>query len=140
MTQHIPTRPNRRRRSRLTCYDKITAALAAIAMLAAMLLASPNSHADPGSRCDTVRWGFLGSQRRTVCDTPKRANGEWMRERIVWTPAHYVPVTCSGRYYITCYGGYAVGQSVQSNETYPVNDGNVLSDEPGHLAGAGVAA
>lgn len=30
----------------MSCYDKITVALAAIAALAAMLLASPNSHAD----------------------------------------------------------------------------------------------
>lgn len=124
----------------MSCYDKITVALAAIATLAAMLLASPNSYADPSQRCDTVLWGFLGSQRRTVCDTPKRANGEWTRERIVWTPAHYVPVTCSGRYYITCYGGYAVGQSVQSQEAYSVNDGNVLPDEPGHLAQNGLPA
>lgn len=29
----------------MKCYDKITVALAAIAALAAMLLASPNSHA-----------------------------------------------------------------------------------------------
>ncbi len=47
MTQHIPSTPQRRRRRRVSCYDKITVALAAIAALAAMLLASPGSHADP---------------------------------------------------------------------------------------------
>lgn len=47
MTQHIPSRPQPRRRRRVSCYDKITVALAAVAALAAMLLASPPSHADP---------------------------------------------------------------------------------------------
>ncbi|SIK42168.1 Bacteriophage protein [Mycobacteroides abscessus subsp. abscessus] len=47
MPQHIPTRPRWRRRPRLSSYDAITVVLAAIAVLAAMLLASPDSHADP---------------------------------------------------------------------------------------------
>ncbi|WP_016890147.1 DUF732 domain-containing protein [Mycobacteroides abscessus] len=47
MTQHIPSTPQGRRRSRVSCYNKITVALAAIAVLAAMLLASPGSRADP---------------------------------------------------------------------------------------------
>lgn len=62
MSQHIPTRPNGRRRSRLTCYDAITAALAAIAVLAAMLLASPNSHAD------AVTDDFVAASGWRVCN------------------------------------------------------------------------
>ncbi|ORA64136.1 hypothetical protein [Mycobacteroides franklinii] len=125
----------------MSYYNRITVALAAIAALAAMLLASPNSHAEPGVKCETVLWGFLGGQRRTICDTPKRANGEWMRERTVWTPKYYVPFRCTyGTYSSTCYGGYWVDQSVQTQEVYPVNDGNVLPDEPGNLTSAGVTA
>ncbi len=130
----IHQRGKRRDRSALTLV------MGFCVVVVAACFSVPAAYADPGARCETVLWGFLGSQRRTICDTPKRASGEWMRERTVWTPAHYVPVTCSGRYYVTCYGGYSVGQSIQSDETYPVNDGNVLADEPGHLAGAGVAA
>lgn len=47
MTQHIPSTSQPRRRRRVSCYDKVTIVLAAIAALAAMLLASPPSHADP---------------------------------------------------------------------------------------------
>lgn len=47
MPQHIRRRSHGRRRPRLSSYDAITVALAAIALLAAMLLASPDSHADP---------------------------------------------------------------------------------------------
>lgn len=47
MSQHIPSRLSTRRRRRMSCYDTITVALTAVAALAAMLLASPPSHADP---------------------------------------------------------------------------------------------
>lgn len=47
MSQHIPSKPRTRRWRPMRCYDKITVALAVIATLAAMLLASPNSHATP---------------------------------------------------------------------------------------------
>lgn len=46
MPQHIRRRSHGRRRPRLSSYDAITVVLAAIAVLAAMLLASPDSHAD----------------------------------------------------------------------------------------------
>ncbi|WP_078324455.1 DUF732 domain-containing protein [Mycobacteroides salmoniphilum] len=62
MSQHIPTRPNGRRRSRMSCYDKVTVALTAIAVLAAMLLASPPSHADP------VTDDFVATSGWRVCN------------------------------------------------------------------------
>ena len=93
-----------------------------------------HSNADTGLGCETIRWGLFGSQRRTVCDTPRRADGSWTRARVVWTPAHYVPRSCYyGTYSASCSGGYSVGESLQAKETYPVNDGNVLPDEPGWL-------
>lgn len=62
MTQHIPSRLRTRRRRRMSCYDKITVSLAAIAALAAMLLASPPSHADP------VTDDFIATSGWRVCN------------------------------------------------------------------------
>ena len=98
-----------------------------------LLPAHANADAS-GAGCQTVLWGFLGSQRRTLCDSPIGPDGSWTRERAVWTPAHYVPISCYGYYYFSCTGGYAVSQSINSDETYPVTADTVLPDEPGHLA------
>lgn len=118
-------------------YNKVTALLAAGASVAAMLLASPESNADPAG-CQTDLWGFLGSQRRTVCDGPKRANGEWTRGRVVWTPAHQVPFRCTyGTYYSSCSGGYFVPESYQEQDRYPVTDDTVVPGEPGWLGNSG---
>ncbi|PVA66176.1 hypothetical protein [Mycobacteroides abscessus] len=62
MTQHIPNIPQARRRHRVSCYDKITIALATVAALAAMLLASPNSHADQ------VTDDFIATSGWQVCN------------------------------------------------------------------------
>jgi hypothetical protein len=114
---------------------RFLAAMAAGAVLAGTGIAyAADVKADPGIGCQTDRWGFLGSSRRTICDTPRAADGSWTRLRIVWTPAHYVPVSCySSRYYGSCSGGYHVDETLQARETYPVTDGNVLADEPGWL-------
>ena len=40
-----------------------------------------HADADPSIGCETIRWGFLGSQRRTICDGPRRADGSWTRAR-----------------------------------------------------------
>ena len=89
--------------------------------------------ADPVN-CQTDLWGFFASQRRTICDTPIRADGSWTRDRVVWTPAHQVPFTCSyGDYYSSCSGGYFVEQSIDDTDEYPVTLDTVLPDEPGHL-------
>lgn len=107
--------------------------------LAALTIATgigvaPAAQANPSIGCETIHWGFLGSQRRTVCDGPRQSDGSWLRGRVVWTPAHYV----SARSYCSSYscsysGGYYVDESVQAKETYTVFDTNVLPDEPGWL-------
>jgi hypothetical protein len=90
--------------------------------------------ADPSIGCETIRWGFLGSQRRTICDGPRRADGSWTRARVVWTPAGYVPrSTYCGTYSCSSSGGYYREETLQAKETYVVFDSNVLPDEPGWL-------
>lgn len=104
-------------------------------------LAAP-AHADPGyPQCQTVPWGFLGGQNRTICDGPVRADGSWTRGRIIWVRAHYVPMSgstsCFGTSYISCntstWGGYYQPYLETDNESYPVTADTVLPDEPGHL-------
>lgn len=91
--------------------------------------ASDVQAAPPGIGCQTVLWGFLGSQRRTLCDTPVVADGSWMRERTIWWPRRWIPLSCS-RY--SCWGGYWQEEG-GNRETYPVTPTTVLPDEPGHL-------
>lgn len=110
-------------------------ALAAVGGAGAMALSTPAARADTGIGCKTDLWGFLASQRRTVCDGPVRADGSWERVRVFWTPAHQVPLTCYGTYFITCNGGYFVSERVNSTERYPVTPATVLPDEPAHLVG-----
>ncbi|MCV7174784.1 hypothetical protein H7H98_03245 [Mycolicibacterium sphagni] len=88
----------------------------------------------PGMGCETMRWGFLGSQDRTICDGPRYADGHWDRTRLIYVPAHYVPYSCYfGTYTSSCGGGYDVDLQIVGREKYPVNDGDVLPDEPGWL-------
>lgn len=90
-----------------------------------------------GLGCETIHWGFLGFQRRTVCDGPiNPADGGWTRARVIWTPAGYV----SGSSYCYRYSGYCTynpgyyrEESVQAQESYYVLPSNVLPDEPGWL-------
>jgi hypothetical protein len=96
------------------------------------------SHAEFGApntpNCKTDRWGFLGSQRRTLCDGPITSDGSWSRQRTIWRPASYTPYNCSsGSSYSTCTGGYFIPEREISNDTYPVRPDTVLPDEPGHL-------
>ncbi len=123
---------------------KTAAALAvAGAIGAGAVLAAAPAHARPdpdlGPNCDTVLWGFLGSQRRTICDGPVQPDGSWERKRSVWTPAHQVPTrtSCYGRSYVSCttYGGYFVDMKINDREQYTVTPDTVLPDEPGHLPG-----
>jgi hypothetical protein len=93
-----------------------------------------------GPTCKTEPFGFLGSQRRTLCDGPIAKDGSWSRERTIWVPAHYSMPICTHRSYGSsfsslndCIGGYMVNEKLISNETYPVRPETVLSDEPGHL-------
>jgi len=117
--------------------------LLATAITATAVGLAATSHADfggpshPGAICKTEPWGFLGSQRRTLCDSPIGVDGSWSRERTIWQPAHRTSYNCdygSRRSYSTnCYGGYLVPERLISNETYPVRPETVLHDEPGHL-------
>ena len=116
----------------------ITAGLATAA-IAGSFIGAGAAHADPfgvsGMGCETVRWGFLGlTQKRTICDTPRYADGHWDRVRIIWAPAHYVPASSyCGTYSCNYSAGYSVDEQIYGKETYPVNDGDVLPDEPGWL-------
>jgi hypothetical protein len=93
--------------------------------------------ARPDAICNTEPFGFLGSQRRTLCDGPVAKDGSWTRERTIWVPAHRTPESCNyGSNYHSfsfCTGGYWVDQKLVSNETYPVRPETVLPDEPGHV-------
>ncbi|ORV37917.1 hypothetical protein AWC00_22200 [Mycobacterium conspicuum] len=91
--------------------------------------------------CKTELWGFLGSQRRTLCDGPIAKDGSWSRQRTIWVPAHFSTPICtsyggsssSWASHTSCTGGYFVNQHLVSDETYPVRPDTVLPDEPGHL-------
>jgi len=127
----------------------IAGALLATAITATAVGLAATSHADfgdptpdfassarPDAHCKTEPFGFLGSQRRTLCDGPISSDGSWSRERTIWVPAHRVPETCTSRSdyhsFSFCNGGYWVDQRLVSNETYPVRPETVLPDEPGH--------
>ncbi|AIT13453.1 hypothetical protein SEA_NAIRB_39 [Mycobacterium phage Nairb] len=115
------------------------------AIAAGTLGASAQAHADGvngptpfGCTARTDLWGFLGSQRRVLCDWPRRPDGSWTRERVFLIPAHHVPFTCdtySGYYssHTSCGGGYDVKTQILDDQTYPVTDATVLPDEPGFL-------
>jgi hypothetical protein len=102
---------------------------------------APNfgSPAHAGANCKTEPWGFLGSQRRTLCDDSISSDGSWSRERTIWVPAHYdmpICISSGGRSYSSytnCSGGYFVNERLVSNDVYPVRPDTVLPDEPGHL-------
>jgi hypothetical protein len=88
--------------------------------------------------CQSVPWGFLGSQERLICDDPIQPDGSWMRHRIVGHGSYWTnpSSSCSGGYYYShCSydpGGF-VPEYHQSDEWYPVRPDTVLPDEPGHL-------
>lgn len=120
--------PQYRRRTR-----RAVASLAATIVLAGTAIGYAfQADAAPAVGCETVpapgllNWG----QKRTICDTPRRADGSWTRSREYWTPAHYVPVRCTA---YACTGGYRVGNTTSRYEEYVVFDHNVLPDEPGWL-------
>lgn len=109
--------------------NKLTAALAAVFVAAGMML-GPAAHADPNVGCETIHWGFLGLQWRTICDGPRRPDGSWERARRIWTPAGFVPGWCSVYF---CQPGYYQQEITTGFEQYVVFDSNVLPGEPGWL-------
>jgi hypothetical protein len=104
------------------------------ACIAACFIDSGRAHADTPN-CQSQPWGFLGSQTRTICDWPRRADGSWHRHRVIGRDAHYAPITCYGTYFVSCSGGNWVPLYISDNEEYEVNDGNVLPDEPAYMGG-----
>jgi hypothetical protein len=97
-------------------------------------IAAPAQASPPGLGCESIHWGFLGSQLRTICDGPRQADGSWTRARMVWRPAHYVSSSSyCGTYSCSYTQGYYVDDTVFAKETYVVFDSNVLPDEPGWL-------
>ena len=104
----------------------IIGGLAALAIVG--VAPTPTASADPG--CQTMLWGFLGSQRRTICDGPIRPDGSWMRYGLSGgrsggcrRPAGATPA------------GAVTGRTPRgTREVYPVNPTS-LPDEPGHLVG-----
>jgi len=60
-------------------------------------------------------------QTRSICDGPKMADGSWTRFRMVWVPAHQVPVsTYCGTYSCSTSGGYFQPDQVFEKVKYPV--------------------
>lgn len=108
------------------------------AVLAGASLGTGIARAD--ANCETIHWPalFNWGQVRTICDNPIAADGSWVRGRMIWTPAHQVPFTCSGGYYYSsCSGGYFVGDTIAEETAYPVTADTVLPNEPGYLGGVG---
>jgi hypothetical protein len=112
----------------------ILAFMAGIMLVVVAGVLAAAAKADVPCHKQTVPWGFLGSERRTICDTARAADGSWTRERIIWSPAGYVPGGgYCGTWSCSYTEGYYVQQSVKSDDVYPVNDGDVLPDEPGNI-------
>jgi len=109
--------------------------LTVLTAFAIALGVAPAAQASPqGMGCETIHWGFLGSQLRTICDGPRQADGSWTRARVVWRPAHYVSASSyCGTYSCSYSGGYYVDDTVFARESYVVFESNVLPDEPGWL-------
>lgn len=94
----------------------------------------PQANADVQPGCQNDRWGFLGSQTRTICDGPQSLDGSWVRYRIVWIPAHAVPISTScGTYSCSTSGGYWQDEQVFEKVKYPVTPDTVVPGEPGWL-------
>ncbi|WXX09746.1 hypothetical protein [Mycobacterium phage MS619] len=117
---------------------KITFALAALTVAATIAAPTANADDDYDVGCAFDRWGFLGSQVRTICDGPKRPDGSWHRGRIIDIPAHVNPArtTCSGTYSVTCtsYDKEYVDRREIEKVFYDVTDDTVPPGEPGWLA------
>lgn len=126
-------RPWRRTVHKRTVRRFFAAMSVGVVVATGVLHAVAPAKAAPGVGCETIRWGFLGGQRRTVCDTPRRADGSWTRAREVWVPAGWVPGYCSGGYWLSCSQGYHRERGTVAYEEYPVTDASVLPDEPGWL-------
>ena len=112
----------------------IATAATAAAVLGLSGATAPVAQAAPDLGCESIRWGFLGSQWRTICDGPRNPDGSWLRARRVWTPAGWVRGSSyCGTYSCSYSAGYYREESTTAFESYIVFDSNVLPDEPGWL-------
>jgi hypothetical protein len=111
---------------------EIAAVTAATAVTA--LVCAPMANADVQPGCQDDLWGFLGSQTRSICDGPLMPDGSWTRFRMVWVPAHNVPIrTSCSSYSCTTSGGYFQPEQVFEKVKYPVTPDTVVAGEPGWL-------
>lgn len=106
-----------------------------IALAAGMCaISTPLANADVQAGCVNDRWGFLGSQTRSICDGPLQPDGSWVRFRMVWIPAHQVPVSTScGAYSCSTSGGYFQDVQIFEKVKYPVTPNTVVPGEPAWL-------
>jgi len=83
-----------------------------------------------------VNWGFLGlTQKRDICDGPRRSDGSWLRTRYIFVPPGWVNARsyCSSYTYSSSCSytpGYYREESAVSFEQYIVFDDNVAPGEP----------
>jgi hypothetical protein len=115
---------------------RVAAGAVLVAAPAVIALAAPavsNAGTAPGIGCETVHWGFLGLERRKVCDGPTQADGSWQRTRTIWHPGYFQPLRCDSAVFFTCTGGHYVPENLEAQETYTVTPSTVLPDEPGWL-------
>lgn len=108
---------------------RVLAVAAACAVLAAVPV--PAQAAPLGKGCieDFWMWRGLRSVNRVICDSERRLDGSWDRQRGFFDDEYYVPFSCS---MYSCYGGYWVPE-LEVIDAYPVTDATVLSDEPGWI-------
>ena len=107
----------------------------AVAMAAfAGIAGAPSANADVQPGCQNDRWGFLGTQSRSICDGPKQPDDSLVRFRMVWIPAHQVPINTScGTYSCSTSGGYWQDTQVFEKVKYPVTPDAVVPGEPDWL-------
>ena len=74
----------------------VLAAAPALIALGTATTSQAQTAPSPGMGCETIHWGFLGSDRRQICDGPKQADGSWQRTRTIFTPAYVKPFSCTG--------------------------------------------
>lgn len=74
----------------------VLAAAPALIALGTATTSQAQTAPSPGMGCETIHSGFLGSDRRQICDGAKQADGSWQRTRTIFTPAYVKPLSCNG--------------------------------------------